>query len=55
MFKVGKLSCGKSIQYAASSAIFAAALALAGPATAWEPSKPVEFVVPAGLQPNSPR
>ncbi len=48
MFKVGKLSCGKSIQYAASSAIFAAALALAGPATAWEPSKPVEFVVPAG-------
>ncbi len=26
----------------------AAALALAGPALAWEPSKPVEFVVPAG-------
>ena len=48
MFKVGKLSRGKSIRCAASSAFFAAALVLAGPASAWEPNKPVEFVVPAG-------
>jgi tripartite-type tricarboxylate transporter receptor subunit TctC len=34
---------------AATSAIAAAVLALAGPAqAAWEPTKPVEFVVPAG-------
>ncbi len=39
--KIGKLAFGASIG--------AAVLAMAGPATAaWEPSKPVEFVVPAG-------
>jgi len=39
--KLGKLALGASIA--------AAALAMAGPAAAaWEPSKPVEFVIPAG-------
>ena len=34
---------------AAAGAVAAAVMALAGPAqAAWEPSKPVEFVVPAG-------
>ena len=38
----------RSIAQAAISASAAAVLTLAGPAWAWEPSKPVEFVIPAG-------
>ena len=48
MIKVNKLGCNKSVFGAALSALAAAALLVAGPAMAWEPSKPVEFVVPAG-------
>jgi putative tricarboxylic transport membrane protein len=38
----------RSTQWAASLMLAAAATLAAGPALAWEPSKPVEFVVPAG-------
>ena len=38
----------RSTQRAASLMLAAAATLAAGPALAWEPSKPVEFVVPAG-------
>ena len=46
--KVNKLGHGKLFYGAALSLVAGAALTLAGPAKAWEPSKPVEFVVPAG-------
>ena len=42
---VGTSHC---IRRAGFSALTLATLALAGPANAWEPTKPVEFVVPAG-------
>ncbi len=38
----------RSTRWAASLMLAAAATLTAGPALAWEPSKPVEFVVPAG-------
>ncbi|HSV47485.1 MAG TPA: tripartite tricarboxylate transporter substrate binding protein, partial [Ramlibacter sp.] len=39
----------KTLSTAATGAVAAAVMALAGPAhAAWEPTKPVEFVVPAG-------
>ena len=46
--KVNKLGRSKLFYGAALSLVAGAALTLAGPAKAWEPSKPVEFVVPAG-------
>ncbi len=48
MIKSGTLKYGHSIARAAASGLAAAALTAAGPALAWEPTKPVEFVVPAG-------
>ncbi len=48
MNNVGKLSIRSPIGLAASSLLAAAALSAAPLAMAWEPSKPVEFVVPAG-------
>jgi putative tricarboxylic transport membrane protein len=48
MIKLGKPKRANSIVRAAALAMTSAALAWAGPALAWEPSKPVEFVVPAG-------
>lgn len=48
MIKLGKFDRRTSLVRAASSAIVVATLATATPAMAWEPSKPVEFVVPAG-------
>ncbi len=38
----------KAIARALGSAVLLAAACAAGPALAWEPSKPVEFIVPAG-------
>ncbi len=48
MIKRVKLSGVKTIVRATSLAMAAMALTIAGPAMAWEPTKPVEFVVPAG-------
>ena len=48
MIKVSPLGRNSSLFGAALSALAAATLLVAGPAMAWEPSKPVEFVVPAG-------
>jgi putative tricarboxylic transport membrane protein len=38
----------KSVAVGAVGAMAAAMLTLAAPAAAWEPTKPVEFVIPAG-------
>ena len=48
MFKLGKLTRGTAALRATSAALAAAALLVGAPALAWEPTKPVEFVVPAG-------
>jgi putative tricarboxylic transport membrane protein len=48
MFKLGKLKRGAAALRATSAALAVAALFVGAPALAWEPSKPVEFVVPAG-------
>jgi tripartite-type tricarboxylate transporter receptor subunit TctC len=48
MMKIGKLAGGALAARAASLAVATAALTIAGPVLAWEPTKPVEFVVPAG-------
>ena len=48
MFKLEKLTRGTAALRATSAALAAAALLVGAPALAWEPSKPVEFVVPAG-------
>ena len=48
MIKLGKLDRRTSFVRAAASAFVVATLAAAAPAMAWEPAKPVEFVVPAG-------
>ena len=48
MFKPGTLRRGTTVARVASFVLTATSLALAGPAWAWEPTKPVEFVVPAG-------
>ncbi len=49
MIKFKKHRGGSTLLRSASLALAAAAAVLAGPArAAWEPSKPVEFVVPAG-------
>ncbi len=49
MFKSGKSPVGKSLFRTATTALAVAASLVAGSAlAAWEPSKPVEFVVPAG-------
>ena len=48
MIKREKCGVGKSIAFAAAAAMSVAALLAGGPAFAWEPNKPVEFVVPAG-------
>jgi len=49
MLSLPKSRFSNSIKHATALALAAAALAAAGPArAAWEPTKPVEFVVPAG-------
>ena len=49
MLSLPKPRFSNSIKHATALALAAAALAVAGPArAAWEPTKPVEFVVPAG-------
>ncbi len=48
MFKLGKLTCGAAALRGTSAALAVASLFVGAPALAWEPSKPVEFVVPAG-------
>ena len=49
MLKTGKFLRGKSIVRAATTALaMAAALATGAAMAAWEPTKPVEFVIPAG-------
>jgi len=49
MLETGKFFGGRSVIRAATSALAVAAMLAAGTAmAAWEPSKPVEFVVPAG-------
>jgi tripartite-type tricarboxylate transporter receptor subunit TctC len=49
MLSLPKSRFSNSIKHATALALAAAALAVAGPAlAAWEPTKPVEFVVPAG-------
>ena len=49
MLSLPKSRFNHSIKHATALALAAAALAAAGPArAAWEPTKPVEFVVPAG-------
>ena len=45
---VKKLNSRFQARLASTSAVAVLALAAATPAYAWEPSKPVEFVVPAG-------
>ncbi len=46
--KFGFAQHGRSVIRAAFSAVAVAAAFVASPAMAWEPTKPVEFVVPAG-------
>jgi putative tricarboxylic transport membrane protein len=48
MLSPQNIRCGKSIKLATTLALAGAALVAAGPARAWEPAKPVEFVIPAG-------
>jgi len=48
MFKVGQCSRGSASARVAASLITLAAVLSPGHAAAWEPNKPVEFVVPAG-------
>jgi putative tricarboxylic transport membrane protein len=48
MLKPGIRKFAGPARWAGSAVLGLAALALATPAQAWEPSKPVEFVVPAG-------
>ena len=48
MTKIAYPRVCRSTMHAASLALAATALLTAGPALAWEPTKPVEFVVPAG-------
>ena len=48
MFSFAKTRFSQSIKQATALALAAAALVAAGPARAWEPTKPVEFVIPAG-------
>jgi putative tricarboxylic transport membrane protein len=48
MIKRQSLRAANSFVRRASSVVAMAAMLVAGPALAWEPSKPVEFVVPAG-------
>ena len=48
MIKLGRLTRGSSVLRMATLALAAGALTAAAPALAWEPTKPVEFVVPAG-------
>ncbi len=48
MTKLEKCSRGRSAVRVASAAVAMAAFAATGPALAWEPTKPVEFIVPAG-------
>ena len=49
MLSLPKSRFSNSIKHATALALATAALAVAGPArAAWEPTKPVEFVVPAG-------
>jgi len=49
MLSLPKPRFSNSIKHATALALAAAALAVAGPArAAWEPTKPVEFVIPAG-------
>jgi putative tricarboxylic transport membrane protein len=48
MLKFASFNTGKAVARLALSALAAATMAMAGPALAWEPTKPVEFIVPAG-------
>jgi tripartite-type tricarboxylate transporter receptor subunit TctC len=48
MLSISKPRISPSIKHATALALAGAALVAAGPAMAWEPTKPVEFVVPAG-------
>ncbi len=48
MRKFGSHRAGRSLTFAASIVLAAAAPTATAQAPAWEPSKPVEFVVPAG-------
>ena len=48
MRKLGSHYAGLSLTFAASIVLAAAAPTSTAQAAAWEPSKPVEFVVPAG-------
>ena len=48
MTKLGSHGAGRSLTFAASIVLAAAASTATAQAPAWEPSKPVEFVVPAG-------
>lgn len=48
MLKTMHKKFGSGLAKAMTGAIAVAALAVAAPAAAWEPTKPVEFVVPAG-------
>jgi putative tricarboxylic transport membrane protein len=48
MIKLGTFKRGAGLKRAALTAIAAAGLSMAASAFAWEPTKPVEFVIPAG-------
>ena len=48
MIKLGTITRGSSVLRLATLALAAGAISAAAPALAWEPSKPVELVVPAG-------
>ena len=48
MIDFARLDCGRRFVRAALPALAVASLGVAVPALAWEPTKPVEFVVPAG-------
>jgi putative tricarboxylic transport membrane protein len=48
MLKFGRFNTIQSMARMVLSALAAASLAPAGPAHAWEPTRPVEFIVPAG-------
>ena len=48
MIKLGTITRGSSVLRMATLALAAGAISAAAPALAWEPSKPVELVVPAG-------
>ena len=48
MFTSPQFFCGKAVGRAATTALATAAMLATGAALAWEPTKPVEFVVPAG-------